>query len=211
MLCSCIAHSKQYRPENKTSQTTSQGRYKRYLLPPTSAFTADWCVAMSNRATTDAIQKDWKEREMIEIVHLNILKVSPKQNKSKHTQTSFVRAVAFTVYTFYRWTGVASIVRVPCCLVVLFLLFLRFMLLLASVRKNNCASPVSVCVVKFYLRCTSYYKYHIIYQYIVPGMNLMGALLVLCGLLFLSIELCLRSEKALLLSRALLVESSRAL
>lgn len=30
---------------------------------------------MSNKATTDAIQKDWKEREMIEVVHLNILKV----------------------------------------------------------------------------------------------------------------------------------------
>lgn len=30
---------------------------------------------MSDRATAAAIQKDWKEREMIEIVHLNILKV----------------------------------------------------------------------------------------------------------------------------------------
>lgn len=33
---------------------------------------------MANRATTDAIQKDWKEREMIEVVHLNILKVGEK-------------------------------------------------------------------------------------------------------------------------------------
>lgn len=31
---------------------------------------------MASKATTDAIQKDWKEREMIEVVHLNILKVS---------------------------------------------------------------------------------------------------------------------------------------
>lgn len=31
---------------------------------------------MSDKAVTEAIQKDWKEREMIEIVHLNILKVS---------------------------------------------------------------------------------------------------------------------------------------
>lgn len=31
---------------------------------------------MSNKATIDVIQKDWKEREMIEVVHLNILKVS---------------------------------------------------------------------------------------------------------------------------------------
>lgn len=31
---------------------------------------------MSDKAITVAIQKDWKEREMIEIVHLNILKVS---------------------------------------------------------------------------------------------------------------------------------------
>lgn len=31
---------------------------------------------MANKATTDAIQQDWKEREMIEVVHLNILKVS---------------------------------------------------------------------------------------------------------------------------------------
>lgn len=30
---------------------------------------------MASKATTDAIQKDWKEREMIEVVHLNILKV----------------------------------------------------------------------------------------------------------------------------------------
>lgn len=30
---------------------------------------------MPDRATADAIQKDWKEREMIEIVHLNLLKV----------------------------------------------------------------------------------------------------------------------------------------
>lgn len=33
---------------------------------------------MSSRATTDAIQKDWNEREMIEVVHLNILKVRLK-------------------------------------------------------------------------------------------------------------------------------------
>lgn len=31
---------------------------------------------MSDKAVTEAIQKDWKEREMIEVVHLNILKVS---------------------------------------------------------------------------------------------------------------------------------------
>lgn len=30
---------------------------------------------MSDRTTADAIQKDWREREMIEVVHLNILKV----------------------------------------------------------------------------------------------------------------------------------------
>lgn len=36
---------------------------------------------MSNRSTTDAIQKDWKEREMIEIVHLNILKASTTENR----------------------------------------------------------------------------------------------------------------------------------
>ncbi|CBJ29847.1 expressed unknown protein [Ectocarpus siliculosus] len=30
---------------------------------------------MANKATTDAIQQDWKEREMIEVVHLNILKL----------------------------------------------------------------------------------------------------------------------------------------
>ena len=31
---------------------------------------------MSDKTVTEAIQKDWKEREMIEIVYLNILKVS---------------------------------------------------------------------------------------------------------------------------------------
>lgn len=42
---------------------------------------------MSDKAVTEAIQKDWKEREMIEIVHLNILKVSlpPRTYSSSST------------------------------------------------------------------------------------------------------------------------------
>lgn len=37
---------------------------------------------MANKATTDAIQQDWKEREMIEVVHLNILKVRQRLQHS---------------------------------------------------------------------------------------------------------------------------------
>ncbi|CAN0450223.1 unnamed protein product, partial [Hapterophycus canaliculatus] len=37
---------------------------------------------MASKATTDAIQKDWNEREMIEVIHLNILKVSRNCLKS---------------------------------------------------------------------------------------------------------------------------------
>eukprot|EP00903_Cladosiphon_okamuranus_P009295 g8868.t1 len=36
---------------------------------------------MASRATADAIQKDWKEREMIEVVHLNILKITKFLNE----------------------------------------------------------------------------------------------------------------------------------
>ncbi|CAN0101480.1 unnamed protein product [Ectocarpus fasciculatus] len=36
---------------------------------------------MANKATTDAIQQDWKEREMIEVVHLNILKITKFLNE----------------------------------------------------------------------------------------------------------------------------------
>eukprot|EP00904_Undaria_pinnatifida_P001128 jgi/Undpi1/11015/HiC_scaffold_30.g13315.m1 len=36
---------------------------------------------MSDKAVTEAIQKDWKEREMIEIVHLNILKITKFLNE----------------------------------------------------------------------------------------------------------------------------------
>eukprot|EP00752_Nemacystus_decipiens_P016419 g14676.t1 len=36
---------------------------------------------MASKATTDAIQKDWKEREMIEVVHLNILKITKFLNE----------------------------------------------------------------------------------------------------------------------------------
>ncbi|CAB1096564.1 unnamed protein product [Ectocarpus sp. CCAP 1310/34] len=36
---------------------------------------------MASKATTDAIQQDWKEREMIEVVHLNILKITKFLNE----------------------------------------------------------------------------------------------------------------------------------
>lgn len=70
------------------AHSTTHPRHRKFLLPPGSAgCRLRWCWLswsgaslkkgeMSSRATTDAIQKDWKEREMIEIVHLNILKVS---------------------------------------------------------------------------------------------------------------------------------------
>ncbi|CAM9561707.1 unnamed protein product, partial [Choristocarpus tenellus] len=31
---------------------------------------------MSDPVTTAAIQKDWKDREMIEVIHLNLLKIT---------------------------------------------------------------------------------------------------------------------------------------
>lgn len=41
---------------------------------------------MASKVATDAIQKDWNEREMIEVIHLNILKVSQaKCFKSPHS------------------------------------------------------------------------------------------------------------------------------
>lgn len=56
-------------PNTSRRSLKGQGTQLQYRLGGTAR-------AMSNKATTEAIQKDWKEREMIEIVHLNILKVS---------------------------------------------------------------------------------------------------------------------------------------
>ncbi|CAN0190781.1 unnamed protein product [Discosporangium mesarthrocarpum] len=36
---------------------------------------------MADLATTAAIQKDWKEREMIEVIHLNLLKITKFLNE----------------------------------------------------------------------------------------------------------------------------------
>ena len=53
---------------------------------------------MSDRATTETIQQDWKEREMIEVVHLNILKV---------------RGELSSTYTFFQEVSIVGCIARP--------------------------------------------------------------------------------------------------